>query len=81
LGARFGPDNPLSGPRLPRTFDEETGDPANGGCFGCGDKTTRLMDFGLVYRGKAAGHWRLCETCYEWGNTRDPRDTDPRQAA
>lgn len=71
--------NPNAGPHLPTGGPEF--DPARGGCFNCGDKTVRLMDFRLLHgSGKLAGHWRLCESCWEWGNPRDPRDADPLSA-
>jgi len=73
-GARF-PRKPIYGPRL----DEPPYDPTNGGCFGCGEKAG-VMTFGLVFVGRPAGIWRLCEPCYLWGNRRDPRDADPLSA-
>lgn len=84
MGARPGSDNPWSGPRLkqsirePRTDDPDY-DPSKGGCFNCGDKAG-VMEFILVRKYVPAGHWRLCGPCWEWGNVRDPRDTDPLTA-
>lgn len=79
MGARSDPTNPWSGPRLPRTPEPDPYDPARGGCFNCGEKTG-VMEFGLLRDGKNAGRWRLCGPCFEWGNARDPQDTDPLAA-
>lgn len=86
MDGRRGLDSNLSGPRLagrpriagPRA-DEEPFDPTNGACFNCGDKVG-VMEFVLARNFQAAGHWRLCGPCWEWGNVRDPRDTDPLTA-
>ncbi len=75
-----------SGPRHHKTLPSELApvDPAAGGCFNCGDKGGKLMDFRLVHvpTGRAAGHWRLCQPCWEWGQGAGPVfDPDPRYVA
>ena len=72
-----GVQNVNAGPHLPSGGPDF--DPGNGGCFNCGDKGVKLTDFQLVHvaTGKHAGHWRLCDPCWSWGNPRDPRETDP----
>jgi hypothetical protein len=91
MGARQGPENPLSGPRLSRTLrpdtgHEELGDPANGEtvprCRTCGNPGSQgnaLLDFDLLLHGKPAGRYRLCERDWLWANP--PGPVDPLDAS
>jgi hypothetical protein len=67
-----------SGPRLPRHRPVDPTDPANGGCFNCGDKVPAPSRYVLMTEGgKRAGRWHLCDPCFEWGNPPDPQAGDP----
>ena len=81
------------GPRLPndrrklnRPSDaEDIADPANGEvvprCWACSTPNhdhNRLTMFALVFEGKAAGVWQLCERCY-WRRNPPPTAVDPLQ--
>lgn len=89
MGARFGPDNPLSGPRLPRDprphYEHgDTGDPAKGEkvarCLTCGEPAStynRLIDFELHLQGRAVGRYRLCERDFRYANAARSLDPDP----
>jgi|GEM_PF-5252239 len=87
MPARSGAEHHHSGPHLPnspftRPGPEDLTDPAAGEpvkrCLTCGqpDRSgSRLMEFALVYRGKDAGRYRLCERC--WMHANPPPNADP----
>lgn len=89
MGARQGPDNPLSGPRLPRApqpsdqWHEDIGDPADGEkvarCLTCGTPGPGLMSGTFVPDHSPFGdrvlRYRLCRRCLGYAN--GSPDPDP----
>ncbi len=85
---RRGPENNLSGPRLPvaprpTEPDELVADPAKGEavprCLTCGAPNTneRLLEFALILLpgSRVVGRYRLCGRCFRHANS--PPNADP----